>query len=33
MEQKNIIAPINENLTVPKYEPENIKNLMDSLFE
>ena len=28
MEQKNIIAPINENLNVAKYEPENIKNLI-----
>lgn len=28
MEQKNIIAPINENLNIVKYEPENIKNLI-----
>ena len=28
MEHKNIIAPINENLNVVKYEPENIKNLI-----
>jgi len=31
MNQENVIAPINENLDVVKYEPENIKNLIYSI--